>query len=205
MKIGTLCFVALVSVTLAGGWACKDKSSTKASTTTAGPEFDAAHLKEEAQRALTEIVSLETTKDVTCWTSFRQLDNFISSKEYSNFAAISKITAAKALVRAAWEEASREAKGDKVGAAELKALALPEARANDKEKLAQFATETLKMKAYADYRTTGEHYRVILSVIQDEIVAGAKTPLKPLGPDGLSELADVATRLSLVLLQRSGE
>src|SRR6185436_10073125 len=121
-----------------------------------------------------EITTLETTKDVTCWTSFRQLDSYISSKEYSNFAAISKITAAKALVRAAWEKASRASKGDKLTAADLKALPLPEARANEKEKLAQFATEKLKMKAYADYRTTSEHWRVLLSIIQDEILAGSR-------------------------------
>src|SRR5262249_43349552 len=68
-----------------------------------------------------------------------------------------------------------------------------------------FATDTLKMKAYNDYRTTSEHWRVVLSVIEDEILVGSKTPLKPLTPEAETELADVATKLSLVLLQRSGE
>jgi hypothetical protein len=179
--------------------------SADAAPAPAVADHDAAHLDDAARRAVAEITNLETTKDVTCWTSFRQLDNFISSKEYSNFAAISKITAAKALVRAAWEKASRASKNDTLVAADLKGLGLPEARASDREKLAQFATETLKMKAYADYRTTSEHWRVLLSLIQEEIVGGARTPLKPLAPDALAELADIATRLSLVLLQRSGE
>ena len=213
MRVRELCFVVFASGLLLGGCnSCKgDETKPPSDQSEAGAknapssDVDASHLDDAARRALAEIVTLETTKDVTCWTSFRQLDSFISSKEYSNFAALSKITAAKALVRAAWEKASRESKGDKLTAADFKLLKLPEARSSDNQKLAQFATETLKMKAYTDYRTTGEHWRILLSVIQDEILAGPKTPLKPLGPDGLTELADVVTKLSLVLLQRSGE
>jgi hypothetical protein len=208
MLVRRLGFVALAGIVALG---CKnkddkkDQEATEKASTPTGPSFDAGHLDETAMKIASEITNLETTKDVTCWTSFRQLDSFISSKEYSNFAALSKITAAKALVRAAWEKASRDAKGDKLTAADLTALSLPEARTTDDAKLAQFATETLKMKAYNDYRTTSEHWRLLLSVVQDEMLGGPKTPLKPLAPDALAELSNIVTRLSLVLLQRSGE
>ncbi len=72
----------------------------------ATPTADTHHLDDAATRALAEIAKLETTKDVTCWTSFRQLDAFISSNVYSNFAVLAKINAVKALVRASWEKAS---------------------------------------------------------------------------------------------------
>ena len=210
MSLRKLSFLVLATGLLFGGCTCKGEETKRpldegGVSTAASSDVDAAHLDDAARRTIAEIATLETTKDVTCWTSFRQLDSFISSKEYSNFAALSKIIATKALARAAWERASRESKTETLAAADFKALKLPEARSSDKEKLAQFATEKLKMKAYTDYRTTSEHWRVVLSIIQDEIVAGPKTPLKPLGPDALPELADVATKLSLVLLQRSGE
>jgi hypothetical protein len=149
MKIRDLAFALLTSSVLFGGCTCKGDESknppqAEAGTLSAnpdGPGFDAAHLDDEAKRTIAEIGNLETTKDVTCWTSFRQLDSYISSKEYSNFAALSKITAAKALTRAAWERASKESKADKLSATDFKALKLPEPVSNDKEKLAQFASE----------------------------------------------------------------
>src|SRR5689334_9808751 len=104
MRIRELAFATLVCGSLFGGCTCKgdDKHPTEqadAEATTAsknakgGAEYDATHLDEVAKKTVGEITTLETTKDVTCWTSFRQLDSFISSKEYSNFAALSKITA----------------------------------------------------------------------------------------------------------------
>ena len=177
-----------------------------AAAATAPVTVDTKHLDAAAAKALAEIATLETTKDVTCWTSFRQLDSFISSKEYSTFATLAKITAVKALVRAAWEKAGRDGKGPEITAQDLKNLkvegtSLPE---KQREDLASFATDK-GMKAYKDYRTTSEHWRVLLSVMQDEIVAGGKTTLRPLAADALPELAELATRVSLILLQRSGQ
>src|SRR5262249_24330066 len=117
------------------------------------------------------------------------------------------ITAVKALVRGAWEKTSRVAKGSEITAADLKAaVTLDAAELPEKQKadLAAFA-DGKGMKAYKNYRTTSDHWRVILSVVQDEIVAGATTPLKPLAQDAPAELADVTTRVSLLLLQRAGQ
>jgi hypothetical protein len=167
---------------------------------------DTKHLEETAKKVLGEIEALETTKDVVCWTSFRQLDNFISSKEYSHFGALAKITATKALVRGAWEKASRSGAGAEITADDLKkAVPLTEQNMTDaqKDKLAAFAKD-LGMKAYKDYRTTSEHFRVILAVIQDELIAQGDPPLKPLAADGLTQLAELTTRLSLALMQKAG-
>lgn len=57
-----------------------------------------SHLADTAALVVERIRSLETGRDVTCWTSFRQLDNFIAAKSYSNFATLTKVAAAKALV-----------------------------------------------------------------------------------------------------------
>ncbi|HSO34289.1 MAG TPA: FG-GAP-like repeat-containing protein [Labilithrix sp.] len=181
-------------------------AAAEAAAKTSEPPADTKYLDEAAKKVLAEIETLETTKDVTCWTSFRQLDNFISSKEYSTFASIAKINAEKALVRGAWEKASKDAKGPEVTAADLKA-AVPLNEQNmagdKKDKLASFAKD-LGLKAYKDYRTTSEHYRIILSVIQDEVVAPRTTRLRPLAADALPELTELATRMALALMLKAG-
>lgn len=172
------------------------------------PTMDTRFLDDAATRVLAEIASLETTKDVTCWTSFRQLDSFISSGQYSNFAVLAKITAVKALLRAAWEKASLAAAGPELTADDITTSANVQAATMDEKKtqaLASFGTD-LGMKAYKDYRTTSEHWRVVLSVIEDEIAAsGAGTNLKPIGKDAMPAIAELATRLSLAVLQAAGE
>ena len=181
-------------------------AAAEASAKNAEIPADTKYLDATAQKVLAEIETLETTKDVTCWTSFRQLDNFISSKEYSTFASIAKITAEKALVRGAWEKASKDAKGAEITAADLKA-AVPLTEQNmagdKKDKLASFAKD-LGLKAYKDYRTTSEHYRILLSVIQDEVVAPRTTRLRPLAADAIPELTELATRLALALMLKAG-
>jgi hypothetical protein len=158
-----------------------------------------------AQRIVGEIGKLETSKDVTCWTTFRQLDAFISSKEYSQFATLAKVAAIKALVRAAWQKAS--AGGGVLTAARVHAaLPVPQPGVGDdkRSQLAAFAKDK-GLKAYQDYRTTSEHWRVLLAVLSDEIAAGSPSPLAVPDDTGLQALADVATGLGLLLLQRSGE
>ena len=178
------------------------------SATASSSSADTHHLDDEARRALAEIATLETTKDVTCWTSFRQLDSFISSNGYSNFAVLAKITAVKALLRGAWEKTSQRSTNTTLGAADFEgAVKLAAGSMTDKRKqeLASFATD-LGMKAYKDYRTTSEHWRLVSSVVSDEIAnSGKGTPLKPLAPDGLTALAELATRLSLLVLESAGE
>lgn len=177
-------------------------------SSSAAAVVDTHFLDEEAKQVLAQISSLETTKDVTCWTSFRQLDSFISSNQYSDFAVLAKITAVKALLRAAWEKASISSPNATLTAADLtKNVDVDAGVMDDKSKaaLASFATD-LGMKAYKDYRTTSEHWRVVLSVITDEIAnSGSGTNLKPLDQDALNAYAELATRLSLMVLEASGE
>ncbi|MBM4344434.1 MAG: CRTAC1 family protein [Deltaproteobacteria bacterium] len=159
------------------------------------------------ERLQAAITRLETTKDVTCWTTFRQLDSYISSKEYSAFATHARVLASKALARAAWQKASTMAKGPALTAADIAAAApIPASGWDDDQrgKLAAFAKDH-GLKAFADYRTTSEHYRVLLSVVFDELQAEGRSPLLPPADDAAYDaLADVTTRLGLALLQRAG-
>ncbi len=160
-----------------------------------------------AERLQAAITKLETTKDVTCWTTFRQLDSYISSKEYSAFATHARVLASKALARAAWQKASLAARGSVLTAPEIAAAApIPASGWDDdqRSKLAAFGKDH-GLKAFADYRTTSEHYRVLLSVVFDELRLHGNSPLMPPADDAAYDaLADVTTRLGLALLQRSG-
>ena len=158
-----------------------------------------------ARRIVAAIKALETTRDVTCWTSFRQLDAFVATKEVSDYATLTKIAAIKSLARALWTRASEAAPGALIDAksvqavASLEAVALPEER---RAALGSLAGE-LGLKAFSDYRKTSEHWRVVLALVQDEL----RQPggLKPLGAEAEEALADMVTALSLELLVVAGE
>ncbi len=162
-----------------------------------------AGIANDAKRMIEQIRELETTKDVTCWTSFRQLDNFIASKQVSEFAALTKIEAVKALARAVWAAASVRAQGPEVTVADLEAVFSMEAEltAAKRAELEKFADD-LGWQQFRDYRTTSEHWRVLLSVAQDELAM--KPSLRPLDDAAMDRLALTVTRLSLSLLTESG-
>lgn len=182
-----------------------EPSSAKASTKPERDRGDDRHLDVIAARVVLQITELESKKDVTCWTSFRQLDSFIASKQYSDFATLTKIGVIKHLVRAIWIAASgQDGKVDPevlAGAlAKLDSAALSDGL--DKDALGTLARD-IGMRDYNDYRKTSEHWRVLLSIVQDEIVVG-KNRLGDMGPAQLEQLADLTTRLSLALLRESG-
>jgi hypothetical protein len=215
MSARALTFAGVVVLAVIGIGGCTKPDPPPPITTTvdagvpAALVIDTHHLDDEGARVLAEIATLETTKDVTCWTSFRQLDSFISSNPYSNFAVLAKIAAVKALLRASWEKASRISVSPILSAADFAAAIKLDADTSmtdaKKKELASFATD-LGMKAYKDYRTTSEHWRVLLAVIGDELVASGKgTTLKPVSADGLGALAELATRLSLLVLESAGQ
>lgn len=161
-------------------------------------------LVDTARAIVGELEALEIERDVTCWTSFRQLDNFISTKSYSEFATLTKIMAVKALVRGVWARAS-DRPGATVSVEDLEAVYsveadLPEAR---KAELQKFADD-LGMQQFRDYRTTSEHWRILLSVVQDEL-GRARADLEPLEPEALERLAVATTKLALALLTESGD
>jgi enediyne biosynthesis protein E4 len=169
-------------------------------------ELEARHaaLAEAAQAFVSEIATLEMARDVTCWTSFRQLDNFISAKTYSDFATLTKIVAVKALVRSVWAAASEASAGDPIGVEHIEKVfsieaELPEAKKAELEKFA----ESLGWQQFHDYRTTSEHWRILLSVATDEL-ASPTPALAPLSDEGRQRLALVTTRLALSLLTESG-
>ena len=151
------------------------------------------------------IGKLESERDVTCWTSFRQLDNFIATKTYSDFATVTKILASKALVQAVWAAASKSSAGDAVSAADLQAVVgdlaveLPEQK---KAELSKFAADH-DLQEFRDYRTTSEHLRVVLSVATDELER-PEPELDALDAEAIDALALIATRLSLAMLNESG-
>ncbi|HEU5057863.1 MAG TPA: CRTAC1 family protein [Kofleriaceae bacterium] len=152
---------------------------------------------------LDELVTLESKRDVTCWTSFRQLDWFIAEKSYSETGTLAKIVAIKGLVRGAWAKASASARGAQVTVADLGAavsLPTPTLPAEQQKKLESFAND-IGVENFTNYQKTAEHLRVVLAVIADEIRAGGD--LKPLDAEAVRALADVSTTLSLLLLKES--
>src|SRR5688572_24917354 len=162
-------------------------------------------LTSSAGLVLDDLVALESKRDVTCWTSFRQLDWFIAEKSYSETGTLAKIVAIKGLVRGAWARASAAAKGAQVTAADLTqavSLPTPELPAEQQKKLESFAND-IGVENFTNYQKTAEHLRVVLAVIADEIRAGGD--LKPLDAGAVRALADMATTLSLLLLKESGE
>ncbi len=199
----------LVLISLAGlPLACGGKKGDKDDPTKL-PETDRlTGLHASADTVLDDLVALESKRDVTCWTSFRQLDWFIAEKTYSEFGTLAKISAMKGLVRATWEKASTAAKGGVVTEADIKgAVKLPDIKlsAQQQTNLTTFAND-IGLKNFTDYQKTAEHTRMVLAVIQDEMYStGGQPQLKPLDPAAIRALTDAATTLSLMMLKESGK
>ena len=183
-----------------------NEASTPAAEALPPMQLEARHaaLAETARAFVDEIAKLEIARDVTCWTSFRQLDNFISAKTYSDFATLTKIVAVKALARSVWAAASQIAGGEPVTASHIEQVFSIEAElsAAKKAELEKFA-ESLGWQQFHDYRTTSEHWRILLSVATDEL-ASPEPSLAPLAEDGRQRLALATTRLALSLLTEAG-
>ncbi|MCR9163586.1 MAG: CRTAC1 family protein [Nannocystaceae bacterium] len=169
------------------------------------PAEDAASLQTTAEAIVAKMRALEVGRDVTCWTSFRQLDTFISSKAYSDFATLARVMASKALTQSIWAAASAKASGEQVSVADIESVFSIEAELDEarKAELQKFA-EDQGWQQFRDYRTTSEHWRVMLSVVQDEL-ARPEPELKPLGEAALEHLALASTRIGLALLEESGQ
>ncbi len=161
-------------------------------------------LGRSAVRILDQIQALETQKDVTCWTSFRQLDSFVAAGEYSDYATLTKIAATKSLTRSLWRKAALIGPGPVTGkrigeVARLETVTLPA----DRQEALGDAAGAIGLKQFNDYRKTSEHWRVVLSLVQDEM--RRTDPLPALDASGEERLAESATKLALALLVRSGE
>ncbi len=158
-----------------------------------------------ALRVVDAITELEVTKDVTCWTSFRQLDSFVATRQYSEYATLTKIAAIKSLTRALWRRASQKSAASVLDASDLEDVASLErvALLGDRKQALGTMADELGMKAFADYRKTSEHWRVVLSLLEDEL--RQPTDLKPLTEKAEQALSEHVTTLSLALLVNSGE
>ncbi len=150
-----------------------------------------------AKQALARIKALETKKDVTCWTSFRQLDWFIATKTYSEFATVAKITAQKGLMLGVWSKLSQNAKHGQITKADVEALKQADSIGD------RGAEMERQLKDEKDYTKTGEHWRVVLAVVQ-EVMRHQPAGLKPFDEAGLDEFAELAKLISLELLSESG-
>ena len=190
-----------------GGGGGETATGTDAKQPAATKPSAPATIDDNAKFVLEQLLALESSADVTCWTSFRQLDWFIAQKSYSEFATVAKIAAMRRLVRGAWAAASARAPRDTITAADFEAaVQLPEVKVPDSRsaELATFAND-IGLQNFTHYQKTAEHWRVVLAVLMDEIHRRSESGLKPMEADALSKLADAATTLSLMLLEQSGE
>lgn len=184
------------------------KTAPKTAPKKQTPKPISAHaaLEAQASQVVLSIAKLESSKDVTCWTSFRQLDSFIATRQYSELATLTKVSASTSLIRHLWQQASLKAKGAQITLAEFNGSvensALKRVASLSRDDLGPFAKK-LGMKEFKDYRKTSEHWRIVLSVLFDEI-SKPKTTLKPLDHDALDALAEVSSKIALLLSRDAG-
>jgi len=157
--------------------------------TTGSPHFAAAMRIRQAIR------EVEIAADVTCWTSFRQLDSFLSALTYSEHATLTKIAAIKRLVLAVWAKAAEGTD------AQVTAKAIREA--GSKVLPGDVPQDPNVANALVDYRKTSERWRLLLALAQDEILR--PTGLKPLADGAEEELAKMADHASIALLVAAGD
>lgn len=141
-----------------------------------------------AAAALDRILDLERAEDVTCWTSFRQLESFIAGAPLTDAATLQKLVAMRSLVTAVWSRASRSQPGAVLTRQGLKS--------------ARVAPEPDRAPDAQDHRTTSEHWRVILAVAQDAL-RHPGSGLNPLDYGGLEALGQEASWLTLALLREA--
>jgi hypothetical protein len=169
-----------------------------------------ASLEAMADLVFTQIDRLESEKDVVCWSSFCKLDNFMAQRVHSPTAVVAKIHAMQVLTDRVWEKASLEAGGARVTRKDLARVVRsgfdqsPDSRIEG----SQERLEEIGFSDFSDYRTTSEHWRIILSVIQDavcemDLYEGRPVQLKPLAEEAAVELSGIVSSLALELLRES--
>ena len=125
MRRALACLSGLLLLGGCAGDGCSEQAPAHP-TAPAGPVLTPERVQADflvtAGRLVDRIKSLETESDVTCWTSFRQLDGFIATRMYSEHGQLLKIAAMKKLLRAVWHEASLRASGEAITAADLDAV-----------------------------------------------------------------------------------
>lgn len=159
-------------------------------TTNTSVHAEPGSIKHTARALVSRIEALETERDVTCWSSFQQLDNFVATKRLERPAVRAKSDHVKRLARALWQRAAATARA-------------PGSRGNH-----VFADLLPAMRDYGwsldvnDYRTTSEHWRTLLAVTFDELAHPTGT-LMPLDADGLDAFGQLLPHISVGLLHEA--
>ncbi|UCF81365.1 MAG: CRTAC1 family protein [Acidobacteriota bacterium] len=198
----TLCVLLLLSATAWFGWSCSRERSLSPVPTS---------LEAMTDLIFDQIDYLESRKDVVCWSSFCKLDNFMARKPHSPTAVLVKIHAMQILADQIWEKASLEAQGTHVTPEDLARVV----QKGDFHDLPPFPIQGMEGKFeeigfsdFSDYRTTSEHWRILLSVIADavcgmDLYEERPVLLKPLAEEAAVEISGVVSSLALELLQES--
>ena len=159
----------------------------------------------DAERVLENILDLERNQDVTCWTSFRQLDWFIAEMQYDETATLAKTLVMKSWILRLWEKASQNAQGDSIKVENLQdAVFIPSLNPDFVAQDVSTFANGIGLKNFKDYQKTAEHWRLILSAMEEAIAYPApERHLKNFDQEALIFLADQSTTLSLHLLKSS--
>jgi hypothetical protein len=168
-------------------------------------------LEAMADLVFAQIDRLESERDVVCWSSFCKLDNFMAQRVHTPTAVLVKIHAMQVLADRVWERASLGAEGGRVTRKDL-ARVVPsgfDRSLDTKIEGSQERLEEIGFKDFTAYRSTSEHWRVVLSVIQDAVCGidlyEKERPvlLKPLAEEAAVELSGIVSSLALELLRES--
>jgi hypothetical protein len=197
----TLFVSLLLSATAWFGWSCSK-----------GPQSPVpASLEAMADLVFTQIDRLESERDVVCWSSFCKLDNFMAQRVHTPTAVLVKIHAMQVLADQVWEKASLGAEGARVTRKDLSSVVRSgfDRSLDTRIEGSQERLEEIGFKDFTAYRSTSEHWRVILSVIQDAVCGmdlyenERPVLLKPLAEESAVELSGIVSSLALELLRES--
>ncbi|MBL4632716.1 MAG: hypothetical protein JKY56_02520, partial [Kofleriaceae bacterium] len=92
--VASICVLALLFSCSCSSKSTDDEPGKERRSNTAKANGDAVRgIRSNANYVLDQLVELESVRDVTCWTSFRQLDWYIAEKSYGEFATLAKVAA----------------------------------------------------------------------------------------------------------------
>lgn len=163
-----------------------------------------------ARLILKQIVSQESMRDATCWTTVRMMEHFYARRPLSETASFLKIETSKVLLYRIWKYASSLSPKAKLSRNDINA-ALPTSLQNYLtilEQTSRPANPTAsKLKHY--HRVT-ENWRLLLSIAMESLMGEGLfrkgiINIKPLDQSGLQRLANVSTAINLRILQLANQ
>ena len=163
-----------------------------------------------AQRILLQIEQQESSKDATCWTTVRMMEQFFTGAPLHTHASLLKIEASKLLIYKLWRKASLAAKTCEVQLAELEST-LPSSLKGlsiDFSDPNSMRLNNPREIALLDYHKVTENWRLILSVLYEALAkqglfSADSFNLKLLSWPSAERLAAAATVLTMRLLEEA--